>query len=34
MRKDIVNMVNELSKTSGTLEIDVLKMYNLLLDYC
>ena len=34
MRQDIVNKVNKLSETSGTLEIDILKMYNLIFDYC
>ena len=34
MRHDIVNKVNRLSKSSRTLNIDVLKMYNLIFDYC
>ena len=34
MRQDIVKKVNKLSKTSRTLNIDVLKMYNLIFDYC
>ena len=34
MRQDIVNKVNRLSKSSRTLNIDVLKMYNLIFDYC
>ena len=34
MRQDIVNKVNRLSKTSGTLNIDVLKMYDLIFNYC
>ena len=34
MRQDIVNKVNRLSESSGTLNIDVLKMYNLIFDYC
>ena len=34
MRQDIVNKVNRLSKASGTLNIDVLKMYNLIFNYC
>lgn len=34
MRQDIVNKVNRLSKTSGTLNIDVLKMYELIFNYC
>ena len=34
MRKDIVSKVNRLSKTSGTLNIDVLKMYDLIFNYC
>ena len=34
MRQDIVNKVNRLSKSSKTLNIDVLKMYNLIFDYC
>ena len=34
MRQDIVNKVNRLSKSSETLNIDVLKMYNLIFDYC
>ena len=34
MRQDIVNKVNELSEASGSLEINVLKMYNLIFDYC
>ena len=34
MRQDIVNKVNRLSKVSGTLGIDVLKMYDLIFNYC
>ena len=34
MRQDIVNKVNRLSKASGTLNIDVLKMYDLIFNYC
>ena len=34
MRQDIVNKVNALSESSKTLNIDVLKMYNLIFDYC
>ena len=34
MRQDIVNKVNALSESSRTLNIDVLKMYNLIFDYC
>ena len=34
MRQDIVNKVNRLSKASGTLGIDVLKMYDLIFNYC
>ena len=34
MRHDIVNKVNRLSKASGTLNIDVLKMYDLIFNYC
>ena len=34
MRQDIVNKVNTLSESSKTLNIDVLKMYNLIFDYC
>ena len=34
MRQDIVNKVNRLSKTSRTLNIDVLKMYDLIFNYC
>ena len=34
MRQDIVNKVNALSKSSRALNIDVLKMYNLIFDYC
>lgn len=34
MRKDIVNKVNRLSKESGTSNIDVLKMYDLIFNYC
>lgn len=34
MRQDIVNKVNRLSRSSGTSNIDVLKMYNLIFDYC
>ena len=34
MRQDIVNKVNALSELSKTLNIDVLKMYNLIFDYC
>lgn len=34
MRQDIVNKVNRLSKSSGTLNIDVLKMYDLIFNYC
>ena len=34
MRQDIVNKVNRLSKSSRTLNIDVLKIYNLIFDYC
>ena len=34
MRQDIVNKVNRLSKTSGMLNIDVLKMYDLIFNYC
>ena len=33
MRQDIVNKVNRLSKASGTLNIDVLKMYDLIFNY-
>ena len=33
MRQDIINKVNRLSKTSETLNIDVLKMYNLIFNY-
>ena len=34
MRQDIVNKVNRLSKASGTLNIDILKMYDLIFNYC
>lgn len=34
MRQDIVNKVNRLSKASGTSNIDILKMYNLIFNYC
>lgn len=34
MRQDIVNKVNRLSKASRTLNIDVLKMYDLIFNYC
>ena len=34
MRQDIVNKVNALSESNKTLNIDVLKMYNLIFDYC
>lgn len=34
MRQDIVNKVNRLSKASGTLGIDVLKMYDMIFNYC
>ena len=34
MRQDIINKVNRLSKASGTLNIDVLKMYDLIFNYC
>ena len=34
MRQDIVNKVNRLSKASGTSNIDVLKMYDLIFNYC
>ena len=34
MRQDIVNKVTRLSESSKTLNIDVLKMYNLIFDYC
>lgn len=34
MRQDIVNKVNRLSKASGTSNVDVLKMYNLIFNYC
>ena len=34
MRQDIVNKVNRLSKASGTLNIDVLKMYDMIFNYC
>ena len=34
MRQDIVNKVNRLSKESGALNIDVLKMYDLIFNYC
>ena len=34
MRQDIVNKVNALSESSRTSNIDVLKMYNLIFDYC
>ena len=34
MRQDIVNKVNRLSKASGTLNIDVLKIYDLIFNYC
>ena len=34
MRHDIVNKVNRLSKASGTSNIDVLKIYNLIFNYC
>ena len=34
MRQDIVNKVNALSESSKTLNIDVLKMYNLIFNYC
>ena len=34
MRQYIVNKVNRLSKASGALNIDVLKMYDLIFNYC
>lgn len=34
MRQDIVNKVNALSESSKTLNIDVLKMYDLIFNYC
>ena len=34
MRQDIVNKINRLSKASETSNIDVLKMYNLIFNYC
>ena len=34
MRQDIVNKVNRLSKSSGTSNIDVLKIYDLIFNYC
>ena len=34
MRQDIVNKVNRLSKSSEALNIDVLKMYDLIFNYC
>ena len=34
MRQDIVNKVNRLSKSSEALNIDVLKMYYLIFNYC
>lgn len=34
MRKDIVNIVNRLSEASGSVEIDLFKMYNLIFEYC
>ena len=34
MRQDIVNKVNALSESNKTLNIDVLKMYNLIFNYC
>lgn len=34
MRSDIINAVNKLSMQSENTNIDVVKMYNLIFDYC